>query len=580
MEARYPSTEPVGHSPKLGVRSDIHQKRNNRLGVRSDIHQKRINHLGVRSDIHQQCINRLGVCNRLREIQSACSVRGGRTLEAGSFWDGDCCERTELNAREHGGWMEIDCFTSLAYRESSESATLVTSKLQSPEKFRLPTVWLSCLLTISDLSEGVCLNSQDAARQEYYSHMIVGRVVQNTLLSVRISVFYGKSMQHSWSHQHFTGDVLCGYTHQDVHPVSAKQTQPRSVYSVVLVSRITSIEVLLLRAAVAWSKFTQLWQTCVVWATGAARRPNSQRSETLIPKPVTKFCRGTVTAGNFLNETSSDTCAAFGTYCKREYSTGVDPVCFATATSNTLLSQDNTVARSTHTHTHNKDTEVNEGFALLLRTEVVVTVTYRLFEYQPFAEGEFLHRGYQASQLLKLAFLTEIQLPPTEIAPDYPLEGKSDSTTTNRKKLICPQLKGFERTISKSAMAKLLHLCEHSLVKRDETSASETRCKSKQLQREGRAAYSITFLILKQPRCLLRVENHHLQCLQELSGTCCSSGKHNEPLRFPDSCLTQEQFLNSSLHFDVKSFHAASAGAYQEIMPKLLSVTNAQIYQE
>ncbi|EOB01879.1 hypothetical protein Anapl_18246 [Anas platyrhynchos] len=26
--------------------------------------------------------------NRLREIQSACSVRGGRTLEAGSFWDG------------------------------------------------------------------------------------------------------------------------------------------------------------------------------------------------------------------------------------------------------------------------------------------------------------------------------------------------------------------------------------------------------------------------------------------------------------------------------------------------------------
>lgn len=54
---------------------------------------------------------------------------------------------------------------------------------------------------------------------------------------------------------------------------------------------------------------------------------------------------GTVTAGNFLNETGSDTCAAFGTYCKREYSTGVDPVCFATATSNTFLSQDNTVAR-------------------------------------------------------------------------------------------------------------------------------------------------------------------------------------------------------------------------------------------
>lgn len=40
---------------------------------------------------------------------------------------------------------------------------------------------------------------------------------------------------------------------------------------------------------------------------------------------------------------------------------------------------------------------MNEGFALLLRTEVVVTVTYRLFEYQPFAEGEFLHRGYQGS---------------------------------------------------------------------------------------------------------------------------------------------------------------------------------------
>lgn len=39
---------------------------------------------------------------------------------------------------------------------------------------------------------------------------------------------------------------------------------------------------------------------------------------------------------------------------------------------------------------------------------------------------------------------------------------------------------GFERTISKSAMAKLLHLCEHSLVKRDETSASETRRKAKQ----------------------------------------------------------------------------------------------------
>lgn len=54
---------------------------------------------------------------------------------------------------------------------------------------------------------------------------------------------------------------------------------------------------------------------------------------------------GTVIDGNFLNENSSDTCAAFGIYCKCEYSTGVDPVCFATATSNTLQSQGNTIAR-------------------------------------------------------------------------------------------------------------------------------------------------------------------------------------------------------------------------------------------
>lgn len=38
-----------------------------------------------------------------------------------------------------------------------------------------------------------------------------------------------------------------------------------------------------------------------------------------------------------------------------------------------------------------------EGFTLLLCMQVVIIVTYSLFEYQPFAEGEFLHRGDQGS---------------------------------------------------------------------------------------------------------------------------------------------------------------------------------------
>lgn len=36
---------------------------------------------------------------------------------------------------------------------------------------------------------------------------------------------------------------------------------------------------------------------------------------------------GAVTPGNCLNENNSDTCVAFGVYCKCEYSTNVDPIC-------------------------------------------------------------------------------------------------------------------------------------------------------------------------------------------------------------------------------------------------------------
>jgi len=47
-----------------------------------------------------------------------------------------------------------------------------------------------------------------------------------------------------------------GNTSHDMHLVSAKQTHLWPVCSMILVSQTISLEVLLLRAAVAWSKFT------------------------------------------------------------------------------------------------------------------------------------------------------------------------------------------------------------------------------------------------------------------------------------------------------------------------------------
>ena len=58
-------------------------------------------------------------------------------------------------------------------------------------------------------------------------------------------------------------------------------------------------------------------------------------------------------------------------------------------------------------------------------------------------------------------------------------------------------------------------------------------------QSQGRAAYNITSTVLKESHCLFRAENRHLQCLQELSGTRCSAGEHNEPHWLPGSCLSQ-----------------------------------------
>ena len=62
-------------------------------------------------------------------------------------------------------------------------------------------------------------------------------------------------------------------------------------------------------------------------------------------------------------------------------------------------------------------------------------------------------------------------------------------------------------------------------------------CTPRQLQ--GRPAYNITSLALKDSGRLFRAENLRLQHLQERSRTHCSAGEQDEPHQLPSSCLSQ-----------------------------------------
>lgn len=76
-----------------------------------------------------------------------------------------------------------------------------------------------------------------------------------------------RSMLLSQAHQCFMDDVLCGQIYQDTCLLSRKQIHPGLVYSKGLVSQITSVEMLLLTAAVWHGANLQLWQKFIlcVW---------------------------------------------------------------------------------------------------------------------------------------------------------------------------------------------------------------------------------------------------------------------------------------------------------------------------